>query len=317
MSASIRATVAWSLLLCLAPLGYAAKLGEKADPLSIATWVKGGPVTFAPSDTIETIYVIEFWATWCAPCRQSIPHLTEMQKKYRDKKVVMIGISDEDADTVRPYVDQMGETMEFVVAVDDMGKTSNGYMGKYGQSGIPCAFIVDKQGRVAWFGHPMLGLEEALAEVVAGTYDIAAEQHEREMRPVRERLFKEFLDLCKAGDPEKVNALAETMLKEHGTSDDLMYALGWVLLSHENEAIRNPSLALKVCKTSVDASKGKNPAALEVYARALFETGDVDGAIEQQKKAIALAPERVKAELEKVLNDYTAKRDKEAESPAV
>lgn len=300
------------ILFCLIPLGHAAKLGEQAAPLNVSTWIKGGPIKIATGENNETTYVVEFWATWCGPCRQSIPHLTEVQEQYRDKGVVIIGISDEDADTVRPFVEQMGDKMGYVVATDNGRMTTGGYMGKYDQNGIPCAFIVDKQGRVAWFGHPMLGLEDALESIVDGTYDIAAEQHEREMRPIRRQLFEEFLALCDVGDTEKVNAQVETLLKEHGTSADFVSALGWVLLSHENEALRNPQLALKATKAGVDASKGKNPAALEAYARALFETGDVDAAIAQQKKAIEHAPERVRGKLEESLNEYLAKKDGES-----
>src|SRR5687767_13027650 len=90
----------------------AIELGDPAPELQIAKWVKGEPVKEFEKGKV---YVVEFWATWCGPCRTSIPHLTEMQKKYEDK-VVFIGVSDEDAETVAPFVDKMGDEMAYRVA---------------------------------------------------------------------------------------------------------------------------------------------------------------------------------------------------------
>ena len=70
------------------------KVGSPAPGLNIDEWVKG---EFNPSDA--EVYVLEFWATWCAPCRKSIPHLTQLQEEYELDGLKIVGIStDEDAD---------------------------------------------------------------------------------------------------------------------------------------------------------------------------------------------------------------------------
>jgi thiol-disulfide isomerase/thioredoxin len=84
----------------------AAELGDPAAELNIARWVKGEPVHVAASGD-HNVYVVEFWATWCPPCRASIPHLTELQKPFRDQKVIMVGISDEKEETVASFVKNM------------------------------------------------------------------------------------------------------------------------------------------------------------------------------------------------------------------
>ena len=176
-----------AVALALAPLAPAAELGDAAKPLQISEWVKGKPVNLAATKG-KQIVVVEFWATWCPPCRASIPHLTEMQKKFKD--VAFVGISDEDAATVKKFVAKMGTKMDYTVAVDDDKNTSAAYMGAFGIRGIPHAFIVDKMGRIVWHGHPMDNLEKTLEEVVAGKFDIEKSKKRAAARKTVEE-FKE------------------------------------------------------------------------------------------------------------------------------
>ena len=64
------------------------KVGDPAPKIEVKSFVKGEPVkTFEAGKT----YVVEFWATWCGPCKTSIPHLSELQKKH--PAVTFIGVS--------------------------------------------------------------------------------------------------------------------------------------------------------------------------------------------------------------------------------
>ena len=172
----------------------AAELGDPAAPLAIAEWIKGDAVDLATAKGKQVV-VVEFWATWCGPCRTSIPHLTEMQKKFAKRGVVFVGVSDETAAKVRPFVDNMGEKMDYTVALDRDGKTSEGYMRAYGVNGIPHAFIVDKEGRVAWHGHPMAGLDKALDQLAANTYDLGAEKK----RGGAQKKLDDYVELAGSG----------------------------------------------------------------------------------------------------------------------
>jgi thiol-disulfide isomerase/thioredoxin len=168
-------------------IAAAVELGDPAPPLKIATWVKGKPVDLAAARGKQVV-VVEFWATWCPPCRTSIPHLTGMQKKFKD--AVVVGITDEEVATVKRYTAKMGDQMDYVVAVDDGGGTSAGYMQAFGVRGIPHAFIVDKEGRVVWHGHPMDGLEEAVAETIAGKLDLNKVKKREEARKKLEAFYE-------------------------------------------------------------------------------------------------------------------------------
>jgi thiol-disulfide isomerase/thioredoxin len=147
------------------PAPVKAKLGDAAAPLVIKEWIQGGPTDVKDG---KAVYVVEFWATWCGPCRVSIPHLSALQKQMKDKGVIVVGISDEDPATVKPFVKKMGAQMDYAVACDDNNQTFGGYMDAYGFNSIPTAFIVGKDGRVLWHGHPMNGLDKALDAILAG-----------------------------------------------------------------------------------------------------------------------------------------------------
>src|SRR5882672_1844503 len=98
--------VSIAALLSLPPALRAANLGDPAGPLDISDWVKGEAVDLENAKG-KRVVVIEFWATWCGPCRVSIPHLTELQKKYAPRGVAIVGVSDETSATVKSFVSNM------------------------------------------------------------------------------------------------------------------------------------------------------------------------------------------------------------------
>lgn len=92
--------------------------------------------------------IVEFWATWCPPCRKSIPHLNELNKKFSSQGLVVVGITDEDKKKVEEF--RKTTPMEYSVALDKKGLGE-----KFGITGIPHAFVVGKDGKIVWEGHPM------------------------------------------------------------------------------------------------------------------------------------------------------------------
>lgn len=157
----MRSLALFALLTAVLSNATALEVGEKAPSLAKVTWMKGAPV-----QTGSGITVVEFWATWCGPCKVSIPHLTELQKKYQGK-VHIVGISNEDAATVTPFIAQMGAKMDYHVGIADVA-TYGSYME--GVEGIPYAFVIDAGGTVMWGGHPG-SMDSVLGQVVAGTFD--------------------------------------------------------------------------------------------------------------------------------------------------
>jgi thiol-disulfide isomerase/thioredoxin len=392
----------FALALAVISSTCAGELGSAAAPLNISKWVKGKPVDLAAVKGKQVV-VVEFWATWCPPCRTSIPHLTEMQKKFKD--MIFIGVTDEESDVVEKFVAKMGDKMDYAVAIDEEHKTSIGYMKEFGINGIPHAFIVDKEGRVVWHGHPMAGLDQAVEQVLTGKLDVEkAKKHEGARKKLEafyraansgaaaaqldqlgkelevldaelggiqpgkkfetaevlkivklESLMHDYQIAFQAGQGGTNLARIEKLLEENAPQgfdvaefkesmalsklfSNYYYAAtgrrgaeqladyakelaavktsnanalnewAWVILTDEGIKTRDLELATKLAKASVTASAGKEPAVLDTYARALFDSGKVAEAIEQQQKAIAVAKDIVmKRELEETLKKYQEK----------
>ncbi|MFZ0035379.1 MAG: TlpA disulfide reductase family protein [Sedimentisphaerales bacterium] len=138
--------------------GNAANLiGTMALPIQVDQWI-----TPQPPDLNGRVYVLEFWATWCPPCVQSIPHMIELANKYKDKAVPFIALSvDRSSEPVKKMV--KARSINYYVGMD------NGLSDKYSVSGIPAAFIIGRSGQVVWMGHPMSsGFEPAIADALNG-----------------------------------------------------------------------------------------------------------------------------------------------------
>jgi len=146
------------------------KVGDPAPPLAVSTWLHGAEVKgFEPG----RVYVVEFWATWCGPCRQIMPHMGDLQDEYREKGVTFIGFASEANDKeakVNAFVAKQGAKLGYTFAFGSGSETHNAYMKASGQNGIPCSFVVDKQGRIAYIGHPLF-LDVVLPKILDGTWD--------------------------------------------------------------------------------------------------------------------------------------------------
>jgi thiol-disulfide isomerase/thioredoxin len=317
---STRWTVAALVALAVALPLQAGELGDKAKPLAIKEWIKGLPVDVTSADG-KSVYVVEFWATWCPPCLTSIPHLSELQNKYNGKHVTFVGISMDDQRTlgdVRPFVKKMGDKMNYTVAIDKDGATAKAYMGAFGVRGIPHAFIVDQKGRIIWHDHPMSEeFEKTIEQVHAGEFDLATakklmakrEQEARELDRLREQLKEYFRLVQSTGKDNQAAELGEKILEQGRNNAGLMNAIAWNILTGEGIVTRDLKLALKAAEAANQASEGENWSVLDTYALALFENGKKADAVRHQRKAIELAkkadaPEQALAELKQRLERF-------------
>jgi thiol-disulfide isomerase/thioredoxin len=147
------------------------KVGELAPPLEPSKWLQGKEVTkFEPGK----VYVIDFWAPWCGACIRHLPHLAELQARYKDQGVTVIcftsrdirGVLDNTEEKLAAFLKKRGAALPFTFAYADNGTTTDAWLKAAGQEGF-CTFVVDKKGRIAPIGFPMY-LDVILPKVLAG-----------------------------------------------------------------------------------------------------------------------------------------------------
>ncbi|MCU0702413.1 MAG: redoxin family protein [Fimbriiglobus sp.] len=159
-------------------------VGDPAPPLTKVTAWLNGPETKAFDK--DKVYVLEFWATWCGPCIGAMPHLTELQKANASKGLVVIGVTNKDPQNTQKAVTDFveknkGDKLGYAVAYSDGEENYTAYMEAAGQNGIPCSFVVGKDGKVAYIGHPM-NLDDVLPKVLDGTWKGKADADRLEQR---------------------------------------------------------------------------------------------------------------------------------------
>jgi thiol-disulfide isomerase/thioredoxin len=305
--------------LVLSSIGFlnlhANALGDPAERLKIVEWIQGDPVDITASN--DQVIVLEFWATWCAPCRVSIPHLTKLQAKYKNA-LQIIGVTDEDAEIVRPFLKRMGDQMQYTVARDADRSTYAAYMEAFGQRGIPTAFVIGLDRKILWVGHPMDGLEEALESIFSGSYDLVAAKKawtERTQREVREeqleQAFEGYVEALHANESSSIQAKEKQLLAIADEDPEILNLIAWVLFVNKEIPNRNLEFAMMAAEKALKLSDEKNSDILDTYARGLQVTGKLSEAIRYQKLSIKVAEsEEIREQLKKTLETYEAELSK-------
>lgn len=207
-------------------------IGSVAPPIDIEHWMSTGDGKFQAFNEFEPgkVYVVEFWATWCGPCIMSMPHLVDLQKRFGDQGVTIVSVSDEPLETVegflkRDVMQQGGEaeaaegeakptyaelTSAYCLTTDPDESVKKDYFQAAGQSGIPCAFVVGKDGKIEWIGHPM-AMDEPLEAVVAGTWDRETFATEFKQKQLIGKLANNAALAARQGDYAKFDELLKEL----------------------------------------------------------------------------------------------------------
>ncbi|MFT3934553.1 MAG: TlpA disulfide reductase family protein [Chitinophagaceae bacterium] len=147
-------------------------IGDDAPAFHGAQWLKGKPIKKLKKGKL---YVVEFWATWCGPCKLAMPHLSQLAAKYKDK-ISFIGIDVWEKKTtpiekIKHFVDSMGQKMDYTVATDDNDFMLKNWLDALGGRGVPQSFVINEDGKIAWVGHPGY-LPGILAKVTSNEWNI-------------------------------------------------------------------------------------------------------------------------------------------------
>ncbi|HEX7879018.1 MAG TPA: hypothetical protein VF720_06380, partial [Candidatus Eisenbacteria bacterium] len=232
--------------------------------------------------------------------------------------------------------------MAYRVGLDPSGVMNSTWMMPAGRSGIPCAFVVDTRGDLAWIGHPgdpeMTGV---IDDVVAGTWDVAAYKvRKAKIREAEAKLTTAAKNKDAAGmiaglddlmvvDPTRYDqaAIKKFELLLFGVHDyqqgyawagqlvdvifkdraDMLNAIAWAIVDGKGLEERNLDIALRAATRAEDLTDGGDMQVLDTLARVHFEKGNVKQAVTVQEQAVKLAidPKR-KGEAQAKLDKYKA-----------
>jgi thiol-disulfide isomerase/thioredoxin len=296
-------------------------IGSVAPELNVEHWINDGNGFFKPVTAFEKdkVYVVEFWATWCGPCVQSMPHLVELQNRTRGQNVQIVSISDEPLETVTEFLKRETTNAEgdattfaaltsaYCLTADPDRSNHEAYMEAAGQNGIPTAFIVGKDGKIEWIGHPM-EMDEPLDLVVKGEWD--REQYAKEFKSKKrlDEVMQQLGQLANRGRiPEAIQLLEKELenapsaqvasqlgnirlqLKMMGgmIDDDVVEFFSQRLKASEGSAINVARMSYSLLQAAQNPAAKASPGMKQLLQLAVDSLSkEVDGAAEEVKPLV-------------------------------
>lgn len=119
------------------------KVGEPAPDISAKEWIHS-PTPLTLADLRGKVVVVDFWATWCAPCIACIPHLNELAHKYSGKDFQLISVVQQGHEMMDPFL--TNHNLDYPIGLESSS------FDDYGITGIPDTFVIDQLGKIVWEG---------------------------------------------------------------------------------------------------------------------------------------------------------------------
>ncbi|WFU33682.1 UbiA family prenyltransferase [Bradyrhizobium brasilense] len=148
------------------------RVASIVPPIEAGSWLRGPLLTsFQPGK----VYIIEFWAAWCGACAAAIPNLIQLQERYKDSGLEIVGVAASECastpDEVRSKLDawltKNFPNLNYRIALDYTGEMNKLWMDASSSLRIPTCFVVDREGYIAFIGNPAR-LGDVLPTVLRG-----------------------------------------------------------------------------------------------------------------------------------------------------
>jgi hypothetical protein len=270
------------LLACLSPIvGRGGPIGEPAAPLVVKEWIKGKPVEVKAG---TNIFVVEIFTTGSVASRASITNLNALQRRFKDQGVVVVGISDDPADRLKGFLAEAGAAIEYAIAADNGRKTTMNYMMPVGRRGVPYAFVVGKDAKLLWHGHPREGLAEALEQITAGRYNV---ELAAKIELARTQLGQ-YVSAARRGDP-RAEAAGQAFLARWTNDVARLCDLAHEIATEPKIAKRDFALASHALDRAAQVASTNSTRVAVTRAIVLFESGKKEEGQARAREAVASA----------------------------
>lgn len=297
-------------LTALAARAEGLELGDEAPDLEVTGWVQGEELQISENPE-KRVRVVQFFNTYDQGCVRASKDLEKLHTEMGPKGVDLVAVTTQAADAAEEFLAKHPVT--YRVAVDQYNNTNAAFMK--GVHRLPFAFVIDREGRIAWTGAPEEGLRKVVEEVVEGTYDV---DRARKIADLRNKLFQTL----QKRKPEEMAAAADALLevepsdgfarsirlsafeqqddvegyrkwmeeyaKRSNDEAETLSWMAWRLVSSGDMAWRMPGLAFDTSTRALELTERKNADMLDTHARVLFELGLLEQAVAVAKESVAI-----------------------------
>ncbi|MSR69987.1 MAG: hypothetical protein EXS17_06560 [Phycisphaerales bacterium] len=258
----------------------------------VAQWLNGSAPDF--SDRAK-VFLFVFWASNITPAREALPRLSVIADGYRSQGVVVVGMTTEPADGIRPLLDSpiYKDAITFAIGCDPDRSTFQQFMTASWQTSLPTVFLA-QGGKVLWIGTPR-EVEAVLKSVLAGTWTVhgQADAHQRDAATMkRAGEFEQRLNVLV--DRRDWDGMLAVLGEMEVDSDASLAREGRLLRIGVLQQAGRTDEALRACDALVESTKDWIVAAevAKMLSSPLFVKHDVSRATLGALKAIALSKQK-------------------------
>ena len=309
------------LLLLLFPVAAHAddllSIGDEAPPLHIAGWVSSPPA----AEQEKQVSVILFWATWSPESRQALGYINSLPVLSEQKNIRVLALSGEPCGRVRTFLKKHSDDYPHLAfACDNRQETRTAYAFNAGEVDLPVAVIIDGENHVAWIGHPLDGLQQALTHILDHDWDLKVNRHARDLllearQAAADENMQELLKTTAkltwisdvyasfgvyhytllAGENRSAEALqfGNKLVSRYPTRPDVLRALAAYIVKQEKHAPGELDLALSAAEKAASQVPDDDLSMIQLLAEVHFARKEYAAAVELQEKLCELAENRL------------------------